>query len=122
LSRNNLLVVKFQAKENAASKFAQVNVLYYPLVVSTSRNRVFPTYCLPRKILSKPQNYNTDFKNVLSKIWSFKTQKFNNRFVRSKIKKNVNEMITKAMFFGSKPFLGSKNKFVYNKLLTNQSR
>ena len=122
LARNNLLVVKFQAKENMASKFVQVNVLYYPLVVSTFRNRVFPTYCLPRKILNKPQNYNTVFKNVLSKIWSVKTQKFNNRFVRSKIKKNINEMITKAMFTGSKPFLGSKNKFIYNKLLNNQNK
>lgn len=37
-----------------------------------------------------------------------KNREFNNRFVRAKVYKNLNKMVTKAMFRGTKLFYGRK--------------
>lgn len=110
LQRQNMFVVKSSLSKNSVDS-VNLNVLYYPLTSPMLRNRTFPLYAAPRSLLSKSHKYNSQFKTLVSKVWSFKTREFNNRFVRAKIKKNLNSMITKALFIGTKSFYGSKKRF-----------
>lgn len=74
------------------------------------RKRMFPTYCAPRNLLNRPSNYTPEFKKVVSKVWSSKNRAFTDRFVRSKKRLKLNLVIRKAMFRGTKLFLGFKKK------------
>lgn len=126
LQRSNLWVVKSNTSHNTTSDLTKLNVLYYPLIAPLLRKRVFPTYMFPRVLLNKPTTYSLGFKSTISKIWLSKNQEFNNRFVRTKVRKNLNKMITKTMFRGTKLFIGRKSvvskhkKQIYNWTKTNE--
>ena len=108
LQRSNFWVVKSSSYNDVNSGSANLNILYYPLATPLSRKRVFPVYSSPRGLLNKLASYNAKFKSLVSRIWISKNQEFNNRFVRTKKRKNFNKFITKSMFRGSKLFLGYK--------------
>lgn len=109
LQRSNFWVVKSNSYTNNASGVAYLNILYYPLVTPTTRKRIFPVYSWPRGLLNKLMMYSNKFKNLISKAWLSKNQEFNNRFVRTKRRKNLNKFITKSMYRGSKLFIGKKS-------------
>ena len=108
LQRSNFWVVKSSSRNIISSGVSKLNILYYPLATPLTRKRVFPVYSSPRGLLNKLATYNPKFKNLVSRIWVSKNQEFNNRFVRTKKRKNFNKFITKAMFRGSKLFIGRK--------------
>jgi hypothetical protein len=108
IRRNNFWTVKSATKFNDSSGIAKFNVLYYPLVSPILRKRMFPTYCAPRRLLYKPTKYTEPFKKLVAKVWSLKNREFTERFTRAKRRKNLNRMITKAMFRGTKLFHGFK--------------
>lgn len=107
LQRQNIFVVKSSFNKNSTDS-VNINVLYYSLTSPILRSRLFPLYAAPRSLLSKSHKYNFQFKNLVSKVWTSKIREFNNRFVRTKIKKNLNNMITKSLFVGVKSFYGYK--------------
>lgn len=107
LQRSNFWVVK--SSSNNSSSGVQLNILYYPLATPLLRKRIFPVYSSPRGLLNKLNSYNNTLKKLISQVWISKNQEFNNRFVRTKKRKNLNKFISKAMFKGSKFFLGNKS-------------
>jgi hypothetical protein len=118
--------VKSATKFDHTSGVTKLNVLYYPLVAPILRKRVFPTYCAPRNLLNRPSSYTDLFKKVMAKIWSSKNRAFNDRFVRSKPRINLNKMVIKAMFRGTKLFRGlkphvhKKNSRYFSRYLVNK--
>lgn len=126
LRRNNYWTVKSSTKFDNVSGVTKLNVLYYPLVVPILRKRIFPTYCAPRNLLSKPSSYTKPFKKVIAKIWSSKNRAFNDRFIRSKARVNLNKLVMKSMFRGTKlfrglkPFIHKKSNSLFSKYLANK--
>jgi hypothetical protein len=108
LQRSNFWVVKSNSAHSTNSGSVKLNILYYPLATPLLRKRIFPVYSSPRTLLNKPAVYNTKFKDLISRVWVSKNLEFNNRFVRAKKRKNFNKFVTKAMFLGSKLFIGRK--------------
>lgn len=101
IQRNNYIVVKSSLKVNNLGT-PQLKILYYPIMAPIERNKVFPRYCALKRTLNTPKNYNIKFKQLLSKIWQVKKREFNNRFVRTQRRKNLNEWLTRMMFDGTK--------------------
>lgn len=121
LRRNNYWTVKSVTKYDVTTGVTKLNVLYYPLVSPILRTRLFPTYCAPRNLLNKPSSYTESFKKVMAKVWSSKNRAFNDRFIRAKPRPNLNRMVMKAMFRGTKLFRGFKKVLLVNKR-KNQSK
>lgn len=115
LRRNNYWTVKSTTKHDAVTGVTKLNVLYYPLVSPILRKRVFPTYCSPRNLLNQPSSYTESFKKVMAKVWSSKNRAFDNRFIRAKPRPNLNRIVMKAMFRGTKLFRGFKKLILVNK-------
>lgn len=68
MQRSNFLVVKSATRFDPNSNVIKLNVLYYPLVAPMLRKRLFPTYCTPRALLSKPSYYNASLKGLIAKV------------------------------------------------------
>lgn len=122
LRRNNYWAIKSTTKFDSITGVAKLKVLYYPLVSPLLRKSVFPTYCAPRNLLSKVGVYTKPFKTVMAKIWTSKSNAFINRFIRSKPRPNLNKIVKKAMFRGTKLFRGFKKHSRINNIKSGRVR
>lgn len=102
LNKNNYYVVKTTLKTNNILGIPQLKLIYYPLLKKNKKKQIYPLYCLYRKILSKPLNYNKKLEKFIKKIWYIKKREFKNRFIINKKKIHLNKWFTKQIFRGSK--------------------
>lgn len=101
LKKHRLFLVKSSSSYNSRSGFITINGLVYPLTDSIKRKVNFPIYTFPKNLISSTSRLDSNFLNLLKKLWVSKSSEFDDRFISSKRKKNLNKWLTKRMFRGS---------------------